>query len=157
MKSRHAQLSICLALAALSLGGRRPSAAPHQPHAVPDTTAHARVVLSQKLPPLDGDHLAVTVVEVSYAPGGASTPHRHPCPVTGYIIEGSYRSRVGDGSDSVYTAGQSFYEPPNAVHAVSANASDTKPVRFLASFTCDRETPLSLAVPESHGAGTAKP
>jgi hypothetical protein len=36
---------------------------------------------------------------------------------------------------------------PNGVHAVSANASATKPARFLAYFTCDHETPLTVPAP----------
>ena len=47
----------------------------------------------------------------------------------------------------LYRAGESFYEAPNSVHLVSANASDRDPVRFLAYFTCDHDAPLSEAVP----------
>jgi hypothetical protein len=45
--------------------------------------------------------------------------------------------------EAVLAAGESFYEAPNAVHLVSANASPDAPVKFLAYFTCDRDTPLS--------------
>ncbi len=119
------------------------------------TAGPARIAFSHPLPPLDGEHLVVTVVEVRYAPGAASTPHQHPCPVVGYILEGAFRSRVLGERETTYTAGQSFYESPNAVHQVSANASATAPVRFLASFTCDHETPLSVAAPEV-GAGLGR-
>src|SRR6267154_1576636 len=59
--------------------------------------------------------------------------------------------------EAIYRAGESFYEAPNGVHLISANASDKEPVRFLASFTCDRETPLSVAVPETGSAAEKKP
>ncbi len=98
---------------------------------------------------MDGAHLNVTVVEVTYPPGGSSPPHRHPCPVVGYVLEGAYRTQVKGGPESIFRAGDAFYEEPNGIHLISANASDTEPVRFLAYFTCDQEAPLSIAVPES--------
>ena len=106
-----------------------------------------RRVLSQALPAMDGRGLRVTVVEVRYAPGGSSRPHRHPCAVIGSVIAGTLRSRVQGEPEALYRAGESFYEAPNGVHLVSANASDRDPVRFLAYFTCDHDAPLSEEVP----------
>ena len=83
-------------------------------------------------------HDSVTLVEVSYGPGGSSKPHQHPCPVIAYVISGALRSRVGDAPESTYTVGQTFYEPKGSEHRVSANASQTEPVKFLAIFVCDR-------------------
>ncbi len=103
--------------------------------------AQDRVVLARALPPMDGRGLEVTVVEVGYAPGGASAPHRHPCPVIGYVLEGVLRSGVEGEPEATYRAGET-YEAPGGVHLVSANASREEPVRFLAYFTCDHETPL---------------
>ncbi len=113
--------------------------------AAQDSTAHspARQVIARALPPLDGRRLEATLVEVTYGPGEGSSPHRHPCPVIGYVIEGAYRSRSGEEPEAVYRAGQSFYEAPDAVHRISANASPDRPVRFLAYFVCDRKGPLS--------------
>jgi quercetin dioxygenase-like cupin family protein len=79
-------------------------------------------------------HDSLNIVEVKYGPGGSSKPHHHACPVIAYVISGALRSKVGDGPDSTYTAGQTFYEPPGAEHRVSANASQTDSVKFL----CDR-------------------
>ena len=83
-------------------------------------------------------HDSVTLVEVTYGPGGSSKPHHHPCPVIAYVVSGALRSRVGEAPESTYTAGQTFYEPQGAEHRVSANASQTEPVKFLAFFICDR-------------------
>ena len=105
------------------------------------------------LEPMDGSHLKVTVVEVRYGPGESSKPHSHPCPVIGYVIEGAFRTQVRGEKEEVYTAGQSFYEAANGAHVVSANASADKPVRFLAYFTCDHDTPLMQPVPDSARAG----
>ena len=115
--------------------------------------SRSRVAIAQGLPPLDGQHLEATVVEVTYEPGGANTAHRHPCPVIGYVLEGSLRMQVQGHPERVYTAGESFYEAPTDVHLVSANASPDKPARFLAYFICDRRTPLSVPMTGTRGGG----
>lgn len=107
----------------------------------------ARVAFAGALPRLEGSRLKATLVEVTYQPGDSSTAHRHPCPVVGYVIEGSYRTKSGDEPEAVFTAGQTFYEAPGAVHRVSANASRERPVRFLAYFVCESEGPLTAPAP----------
>ena len=109
----------------------------------------ARLVATNALPPMDGAHLCTKVVEVHYGPGESSASHRHPFPVTVYVLEGAIRTQVeGQPEPVVYRAGQSFSEAPNTPHLVSANASATAPARFLAIFTCDHEAELSEAVHE---------
>src|SRR2546423_11463318 len=109
-----------------------------------DHEARVREVLSRALPPLKGDRAKVTVLEVTYPPGGFSSPHRHPCPVIGYVLDGAMRTAVDEGRDTVVHAGEAFYEPPNGIHRVSANASDRVSVRFLASFLCGNDQPRSV-------------
>ena len=113
----------------------------------PGGGAQVRTAFTGGLPEMEGDRLRATVLEVTYEPGGASTPHRHPCPVVGYVVQGNLRTQAEGGRAAVYRAGETFFEAPNVVHLVSANARDDKPARFLAIFTCDRETPLSLPQP----------
>ena len=113
----------------------------------------ARIVLSQPLSKLDGDHLKVTLVEVRYGPGETSSPHSHPCAVMAYVVEGTLRTQVKGEPEKTYKAGESFYEAPNGVHLVSANASSMRPAKFVAYFICDRDTPLSVAAPESKTEG----
>jgi quercetin dioxygenase-like cupin family protein len=107
----------------------------------------ARVVLDHRLPALDGSHLEATVVEVNYGPGESSPVHSHPCPVIGYVIEGAYRTQIKGKPATILKPGDAFYEAPNGVHLVSANASRTKPAKFVAFFICERHTPLSVDVP----------
>jgi quercetin dioxygenase-like cupin family protein len=116
--------------------------------AVQDTAVGpARVAFAHALPALDGQRLKATVVEVRYGPGGSSPAHSHPCPVIGYVVQGALRTQVAGEPARLVHAGESFYEAPNGVHAVSANGSQTDSVRFLAYFTCDREGPLSVPPP----------
>jgi quercetin dioxygenase-like cupin family protein len=105
---------------------------------------------SHSLPQLDGSHLRATVVEVNYAPGEADKPHSHPCTVIGYVAQGAIRFQVKGGPEGVFKAGESFYEPPNGVHQVSANASDKEPAKLIAFFICDHETPLTVPPVDEH-------
>jgi len=89
------------------------------------------------------------LLQVRYGPGEASLPHRHPCAVIGYVVEGSLRTQVKGEPEVIYKAGESFYEAPNGVHLVSANASCTEPATFVAYLICDRDAPLSVDMPEN--------
>jgi quercetin dioxygenase-like cupin family protein len=113
------------------------------------TPSRSRIALSHRLPRLNGDQLDATIVEVTYEPGGANAAHRHPCPVIGYVLEGGLRMQVKGQPETIYTAGETFYEAPTDVHLVSANASQEKPARFLAYFVCDHPTPFSIPVTDA--------
>ncbi len=115
--------------------------------AAPPPGATVQPLATERLPQLNGASLEARLVEVRYPPGGLSTPHRHPCPVVGYVLEGALRMQLAGQPERIVRAGESFYESPDDVHTVSANASDTAPARFLAYFTCDHATPTSVPVP----------
>ena len=100
-------------------------------------------VFTHDLPDVNLKNWAVTVVEVNYQPGGTSTPHRHPGITLAYVLEGEIRSKVGDGPEKTYTQGQMFIETPNELHAVSRNASDTKPAKLLAMLLAEKGKPLT--------------
>jgi quercetin dioxygenase-like cupin family protein len=117
---------------------------------------HDRVALSQVFPRLNGAQLKATIVEVTYGPGGSSPPHSHPCPVLVYVLSGELRTQIKDKPAKTHKAGETFYEAPNGVHLISANASDRAPVKFLAYFVCDRDTPLIVPPPDNPLSG-AKP
>lgn len=106
-----------------------------------------RVAAEQVLPQMDGGKLKATLVEVIYGVGAASAPHSHPCPVIGYVISGELRTQVKGSAEATYKAGETFYEPPNGVHLVSANAGKTEPAKLLAIFMCDHEAELSTPAP----------
>jgi quercetin dioxygenase-like cupin family protein len=107
---------------------------------------------SHALPQMDGSRLHATVVEVNYGPGEADKPHSHPCVVIGYVAQGAIRFQVRGGPETVYKAGESFYEAPNGIHQVSANASDKEPAKLIAFFICDHETALTVPPIEGHQA-----
>lgn len=82
---------------------------------------------------------SLIAVEVDYAPGAASPSHRHAKSafIYAYVISGAIESKVNDAKTRVYRAGESWSEPPNALHSISRNASKTKPAKLLAVFVVD--------------------
>jgi quercetin dioxygenase-like cupin family protein len=135
---------LALAAAIACLASTQASTSP-TPQGASSKKSRDQIIFSQTLPVLNGSHLKATLVEVTYAPGESSPPHSHPCPVMVYVLEGAVRSQVKGEKEAIYKAGESFYEAPNGVHQVSANASQTSPAKFLAYFICDHDTPLSVA------------
>ncbi len=152
MKTRT--VALILALLAIAAATNSVIMARTQTSSMAAATGHARIVLSQTFPKLDGSHLKVSIVEVNYGPGASSPAHTHPCPVVGYIVQGTIRIQVKGEPASIYKAGESFYETPNGVHLISENVSDKEPAKLIAYFTCDHETPLTIPVPERQPGGS---
>jgi quercetin dioxygenase-like cupin family protein len=97
-----------------------------------DSDTGERVTTVLDLPSRDG--FVVNAVRVDYEPGGFSHVHRHPAGAYVYVIEGSVTFGIDDREPVVLKAGDSFDEPPGALHAVSRNASDEFPASMLAFF-----------------------
>lgn len=114
-----------------------------------ETGENIRVAISQTLPRMDGNHLEARAIEITYQPGAHSPAHSHPCPVLAYVAEGAIRSQVNNEPERVYKVGETFYEAPNGVHGVSANASQFEPAKLIAFFVCDHQGPITVGVPAS--------
>jgi quercetin dioxygenase-like cupin family protein len=95
---------------------------------------------------LDGKKAKATMVELTLEPGQESSPHRHPGPVFGYVIEGEYEWAIDDQPAKMLKAGDTFYEPTGCLHRVSKNPGKTKS-RVLAVVLHPRDA-KRLAVPE---------
>jgi quercetin dioxygenase-like cupin family protein len=82
---------------------------------------------------------SLIAVEVDYAPGAASVPHTHAKSafIYAYVISGAVESKVNEGKTRIYRAGESWSEPPGAIHSISRNASKTQPAKLLAVFVLD--------------------
>jgi quercetin dioxygenase-like cupin family protein len=105
--------------------------------------AGPKTVFQHDLPDLTLKGWSVTAVEVLYAPGQSSPAHRHPGLTIAYVLEGEIRSKVGDQPEQTYRAGEMFLETPEELHAVSANASSTRPARLLAVLLAEKGKPLT--------------
>ena len=105
-----------------------------------------RQVFQHDLPKVSLDNWAVTAVEVAYGPGESTAAHSHPGITVAYVLEGEIRSKVGDAPEQTYKPGQMFIEYPGEVHAVSGNASDSKPAKLLAILMAEKGKPLTSMV-----------
>jgi quercetin dioxygenase-like cupin family protein len=106
--------------------------------------------MAEKVNPLMAQDLAGLagkegmMLTVEYAPGAASTQHRHNAHVFVYVLEGSVVMQVEGGKPVTLGAGQTFYESPGDVHSVSKNASNTKAAKFLVFMVKDKGAPPVL-------------
>jgi len=147
MKIKPGMLAIIpMTLGFAALGSWGLSVTTHQAR---DSGKNARVAISHALPRMDTNHLDAKVIEVTYPPGASSPAHSHPCAVLAYVAEGAIRSQVNEEPERVYKVGETFYEAPNGVHRVSANASQSEPAKLIAFFVCDHEGPLTVVVSDS--------
>ena len=131
------------ALAAVSLlavAARGADDAPKGPTVKPLSA----VDVSEKV---DGKAARATTLEVTFAPGAAGAPHRHPGPVFGYVLEGELDFQAGDAPLKRLKAGDTFYEPAMVLHAVSRNPSDKATTRVLAVLIHPRDA-KELVIPE---------
>ena len=110
-------------------------------------TSKVTLVFDHALPNVPGKSVKGLLVE--YPPGGSTPAHIHAASAFIYatVLEGAIRSKVNDEKEQVYHAGENFFEVPGAHHRVSANASDTQPMRMLAVFVVDTNED-NLATPD---------
>jgi quercetin dioxygenase-like cupin family protein len=81
---------------------------------------------------IDGKKAKATTVEVTLEPGEADTPHRHPGPAFGYVLEGQYEWAINDNPARILKVGDTFYEPTGCLHRVSKNPGKEGRTRILA-------------------------
>ena len=90
-----------------------------------------------------GDDKEILVLEINLEPGQSSQPHRHNGHVFVYVLEGEVNMQVAGGELMTLGPGEMFYENPDDIHAVSANASDTEPAKFLVHIIKTIGVPVS--------------
>jgi quercetin dioxygenase-like cupin family protein len=100
-------------------------------------------LLTQPLPDLPGREVRMTLLD--RIPGNASLPHRHPGHHTfGYVVEGQYELGINGGLTRMLKAGDTFYEPPGALHSVSRNASSTQNLKIVVFMVADANQPSTV-------------
>jgi quercetin dioxygenase-like cupin family protein len=100
---------------------------------MPYTDTGERVTPVLDFPFRDG--LVVEAVRVDYTPGGFTRgSHRHPPGAYVYVMDGTVLFGIDGGEPFPLKAGESYFEPPGALHSVSRNASDEDPASLIAFF-----------------------
>ena len=102
----------------------------------------AKLIKRQPLP-APFHQMDAAFVEVTVPPGPGSPSHRHSGFVLGYVLEGEFRFGTSEQPERVLKAGDVFYEPPGAVHTVSASAHPDRPARILAIIIGDQGKTLT--------------
>jgi len=99
-------------------------------------------LLTQALPDLPGREVRMLLLD--RVPGNASPAHRHPGHHTfGYVVEGTYELGTNGGPTRMLKAGDTFYEPPNALHSVSRNAGNTQ-MKIVVFMVADQSQPSTV-------------
>lgn len=132
-------IALFLAMAAVSATTALIVGAQNPPASVKTTT-----VLTKALPDIQGKEVRLILVDT--APGANAPAHRHPGHTFVYVIKGALETEVEGQPKATYKAGEVFYEPPNAIHAMSRNPSATEPSQALAIMVKDVEKPPTVPV-----------
>ena len=109
----------------------------------PTPATRVSTLLKQAIAEFPGREIMVITLDIP--PGAGSPPHRHPGHhVFGYVLEGTYKIKLDQGPETVLAKGQTFYEAPGQLHAVSANASQTEPAKVLAFIVLESGKPVTV-------------
>lgn len=90
----------------------------------------------------------VDVREIRFAPAQQTGRHKHPCPVVGYIAEGTAVVQIEGQPAQELPAGSAFYEPADTIIARFDNASSSAPMTFIAHYLLDGNQPLIEMLPD---------
>ncbi|ACD20496.1 cupin domain-containing protein [Paraburkholderia phytofirmans] len=94
-----------------------------------------KVLSCEALPNAPGK--SVTTAIVDFPPLGFTPAHRHPGAVSAVVLEGTIRSQLQGGPPVDYAAGQTWFEPPRALHLFAENPDAMHTAKLLATFIAD--------------------
>jgi quercetin dioxygenase-like cupin family protein len=79
----------------------------------------------------------VEIKEIVFQPSQKTGLHYHPCPVVGFIAEGTVAFQIDGSEEQTLRAGDAFFEPPNVKILKFDNASESKGMKFIAFYLLD--------------------
>jgi quercetin dioxygenase-like cupin family protein len=101
-------------------------------------------LLIQPLADVPGREVRISLLDRE--PGSSSARHRHPGHHTfGYVVEGTYEFGINGEPSRTLKAGETFYEPPTALHSTSRNPSTDKRTKILVFMVADQKNPSTVA------------
>ncbi len=99
----------------------------------PSKAPKVRVLMARDIEErFDGKPARVTMLEVTWNPGGFTPAHRHPGPTFVYVVEGSLETKVGAGPLRRLESGDTLFEPTMALHRITRNPSGSQKTRIIA-------------------------
>jgi quercetin dioxygenase-like cupin family protein len=79
--------------------------------------------------------MVLTGTIAEYKPGASTPSHSHgDAFAMVYVLSGSIVSKVDDGKEHIYRAGESFSENPHAHHVLFRNPSKIESTKIFAVF-----------------------
>src|SRR5947208_16988746 len=113
------------------------------PSAAQAAAGGVQQIVSQPLADVPGREVRMSLIE--RAPGVASPPHRHPGHhIFGYVIEGTYEFAIDRREPRLLKAGDTFYEPPGAIHSTSRNPSADQRVKLVVFMVAEQKNPTTF-------------
>jgi quercetin dioxygenase-like cupin family protein len=150
-RTRYSLICQCAIAIALFIPFAAQAQAPSaHPSAATPRRGNAGQLMMRDLIGAPGKEVVMSTIVVP--PGANPPPHRHDAQVFVYVLEGTVIMQVKGGPRVTLGPGGTFYESPTDIHVVSANASKTKPAKFLAILIKDKDKPAYTPVPpqEAH-------
>ena len=131
-------LAVSAAAIATSASAQAPSGAA-QP-------AGATELFRTALPDMPGKQLVVVALTIQpkRADQPASPGHRHPGSVYVYVTEGTARFGVEGQPVKEVKTGESFFEPPGALHNIMESTHPTQPAKAIGVMIVPDGAPLTL-------------
>jgi quercetin dioxygenase-like cupin family protein len=105
-------------------------------------------LLSEKL--VSGTVSKVDVKEITMGPSQTAPLHKHPCPVFGYVAEGTLLFQIQGLEPKTLKQGDAFYEPAETAIAHFDNASSDHSLKFIAFYLNNGENQLIEILPDNH-------
>jgi quercetin dioxygenase-like cupin family protein len=103
--------------------------------------ATAEVISTEKLSHVPGKN--ISVVRVTFPPGGLSPRHYHGGSATLYVLSGTIRSQIEGEPVATLKTGDTYFEPLGSIHLFAENASQTEAAVVLAVFVHDEGATLT--------------
>jgi quercetin dioxygenase-like cupin family protein len=88
-----------------------------------------------------GETQEVRVLNVNFEPRDRTPFHTHRFPVTVYVLEGTFTMEVEGRAPITVKAGEAKMMPPH-VKMTGYNHSNTEPLRLVAFYVSDPDTPF---------------
>jgi len=114
----------------------------------PKMAGSTGVIFSTPLQDVPGKNLVVSRLEFPATQKHIPVDHRHPGSVFVYVTRGTVRLGIEGEPVREVHAGESFFEPPGAVHTVAESASATESAEAIAVLIVPDGAPLLVPVPE---------
>jgi quercetin dioxygenase-like cupin family protein len=94
-----------------------------------------KILSCEPLPHVPGK--SITTQLVDFPPQAYTPAHRHPGSVSVVILEGTIRSQIAGTPAADYHAGETFFEPPGALHLFAENPDVKVHAKILATYVAD--------------------